>query len=186
MPGTKESTWVDVEVSEVRRSADGNDPYARVHAVVLKERLGERHLPVYIGGPEALALACSLEAVDSPRPMTYQLAADLTRASGSTVSEVRVTKLSEHTFYALIVLQGPAGTSEVDARPSDAINLALVCGAPVRVNAALFDDPEVLRHDAWRDFPTSATDLAGEVRERAAKQWAATGIPGAGAKAEDG
>ena len=170
VPGTEQAAWVDVEVSEVRRS-DDDDPSNRTHAVVLKELGGDRQLPIYIGAPEAIALACSLETVETPRPMTYQIAADLVIAGGLTVGEVRVTRLSEYTFYAVVVLAGPGGTVEVDARPSDALNLAVVCGAPVRVYNALFEQVSVERYDAWQRYTTGAPELAGEARDRRAKQW---------------
>jgi RNA polymerase sigma factor (sigma-70 family) len=170
VPGTEQAAWVDVEVSEVRRS-DDDDPSNRAHAVVLKEIGGDRQLPIYIGAPEAIALACSLETVETPRPMTYQFAADLVNAGGLAVGEVRVTRLSEFTFYAVVVLAGPGGALEVDARPSDALNLAVVCGAPVRVHSALFEEVSVERYDAWQRYKTGAPELAGEARDRRAKQW---------------
>jgi RNA polymerase sigma factor (sigma-70 family) len=157
------TVWVEVEVAEVRRE-DGEGSTGRAHAVILAEVGGDRRLPVYIGAAEAVALACSLEAVEAPRPMTYQFAADLARAGGSDVTDVRVTTLTEHTFYAVVVLHGPEGRAEVDARPSDALNLALVCGVPVYVDAAIFDDPNVARYDQWQRFPTGAAELASEVR----------------------
>jgi bifunctional DNase/RNase len=169
VPDTKDETvWVEVNVAEVRR-ADGDDPTNRAHAVILEEVNGDRRLPFLIGAPEAVALACSLEAVETPRPMTYQFAADLVRAGGSATTEVRMTKLTDYTFYAVVAIEGPAGPAEVDARPSDALNLALVCGVPVRVDAALFDDPNVYRFDAWRRFPAGAPELAAEVRDRDAR-----------------
>lgn len=86
MASTVESTWVDAEVVEVRR-LEGPDPLRRPH-VVLQERSGTRRLPIYTGAPEAIALDCNLEAVEMPRPMTYQLTANLIGAAGSQVSEV--------------------------------------------------------------------------------------------------
>ncbi len=103
MTSTTEADWVEVEVTEVRR-ADGDETARRVHAVVLTERAGGRRLPIYTGPAEAVALACTLEAVEMPRPMTYQLAASLLGASGSRVDEVRITRLAESTFYAVVVI----------------------------------------------------------------------------------
>jgi RNA polymerase sigma factor (sigma-70 family) len=160
--------WVEVKVTEVRRS-NGEDPTRRQHAVLLEEVGGDRRLPIYIGAPEAVALACSLEAVETPRPMTYAFAAEIARASGSRIMEVRITRLAEYTFYAVVVVDGPLGRGEVDARPSDALNLALVCGASVMVDATLFANLDVSRFDAWQRFPTGARELATEVRERDAE-----------------
>jgi len=87
-------------------------------------------------------------------------------AATARVREVRVTRLAEGTFYAEVILDGPGGEAAVDARPSDALNLALVAGAPIRVDAELLADDEATRHTAWREFPSTAPDLAAEVRER--------------------
>jgi len=75
------------------------------------------------------ALACNLEAVEMPSPMTSQLAAGLVGAAGSRVAEVRITPLAESTFYAVVIVEGPAGRADVDARPSDALNGGLACRA---------------------------------------------------------
>jgi RNA polymerase sigma factor (sigma-70 family) len=165
MAGTPESVWVEMNVIEVRRS-DGDDPTRRTHAVVLAEREGSRRLPIVIGPAEAVALACTLESLVMPRPMTYQLTANLVKASGSRLSDVRITRLTESTFYAIVTVDGTAGRAEVDSRPSDALNLALVCGVPIRVDAALLDNSEATRRTRWQQFPTSAPELAAEVRER--------------------
>jgi bifunctional DNase/RNase len=81
-----------------------------------------------------------------PRPLTYQLAANLLTAAGSRLTEVRITRLVAGVFYAVVVLEAPGGVVEVDARPSDALNLAVLSGAPVRVDAAILSNPEVDRH----------------------------------------
>jgi len=167
MPTTKEAAWVDAEIVEVRRP-EGPDPLRRPHVIVLQERGGTRRLPIYTGAAEAIALACNLEIVEMPRPMTYQLTANLLGAADSRVAEVRITRLAESTFYALVVLETRAGPAEVDARPSDALNLALVCGARIRVAAVLLEDREATRHTAWEQYPTRAPELAAEVRQRQA------------------
>ena len=164
MTSTANANWVDVEVVEVRR-ASGDDPARRLHVVVLKEHGGVRHLPIYTGPAEAVALACTLEAVETPRPMLHQLAASLLGAAGSGLAEVRITRLAESTFYALVVIDGAVGRVEVDARPSDALNLALACGAPIRVDARLLDDPEAMHHTAWEGFPTRESELVAEAQE---------------------
>lgn len=164
MASTDESTWVEVEIIEVRRS-EGGDPLRRPHVVVLQERGGTRRFPIYTGGSEAIALACGLELAEMPRPMTYQLAANLLAATQSHVTDVRITELAESTFYAVVVVQTPAGAAEVDARPSDALNLAVVSGAPIRVAAGLLDNPAATRRTAWQQFPTRAPELVAEVRE---------------------
>jgi len=164
MTSRGELIMIEVEVTEVRR-ASGDDTTRNLHVIVLKERAGTRRVPIYTGPAEAVALACTLEAVEMPRPMTYQMAASLVGAAGSQVVEVRITRLVESTFYAVVVIDGPAGTAEVDARPSDALNLALISGAPIRVDASVLDDPEATERTAWEQFPTRASELVAEVEQ---------------------
>jgi RNA polymerase sigma factor (sigma-70 family) len=168
MSAAAESAWVDAEVIDVCRSDGPDDPLGRPHIVVLRERNGTRRVPIWIGSAEAIALACSLDAAEMPRPMTYQLAANLLAAAGSRLTEVRVTGLVEGVFYALVVIETPGGVVEVDARPSDALNLALVAGAPVRVDAAVLSNPEVDRHAGWEQYSARWQDLAAEERQRRA------------------
>ena len=172
MPTAAEPVWVDAEVIDVCRSDRPDDPLYRPHVVVLQERGGTRRLPMYTGPAEAIALACSLESVEMPRPMTYQLAANLLTAAGSRLTEVRVTRLVEGVFYAVVVVAGPDGTVEVDARPSDALNLAVVSGAPVRIDAAILSDPQATSQTEWERFPARVPDLAAEARERRASIFA--------------
>jgi bifunctional DNase/RNase len=168
MPVAAEAAWVEAEVIEVCRSDGPEDPLRRPHVVVLRERNGTRRLPILTGSAEAIALACSLDAAEMPRPMTYQLAANLLTAAGSRLTEVRITRLVEGVFYAVVVVEAPGGVVEVDARPSDALNLAAVSGAPVRVDAAILSNPEVDRHTEWERYPARVPDLAAEERQRKA------------------
>jgi bifunctional DNase/RNase len=69
-------------------------------------------------------------------------------------------------FYAVVVVDGPAGRQEVDARPSDAVNLALVTGAPILADSALLDDPRIGRRPDWQDFPSRTATLAAEAQEQ--------------------
>jgi RNA polymerase sigma factor (sigma-70 family) len=168
MSAAAESAWVDAEVIDVCRSDGADDPLRRPHIVVLQERNGTRRVPMYTGSAEAIALACHLGGVEMPRPMTYQLAASLLTAAGSRLTEVRITRLVEGVFYAAVVIDTPEGAAEVDARPSDALNLALVAGAPVRVDAAVLGHPEVDCHPEWERYPARWQDLAAEERQRRA------------------
>jgi uncharacterized protein len=161
--------WADVSVTEIRCRNAGEA--GRVHVMVLQERTGSRQLPMWIGPAEATALALSLEAVETPRPLTYQMAASLLGAAGSRVTEVRITRLTAPVFYAVIAVDGPAGRREIDARPSDAVNLALVTGAPVRVDSALLDDMEAQaeHHPQWRELPIGTAEIAAAERQRTAQ-----------------
>jgi bifunctional DNase/RNase len=159
--------WVEAEVIEVCRPVGPDHPLLRPH-VVLRKRDGTRRLPMYTGSAEAIALACSLDAEEMPRLKAYQLAPDLLGAAASNLAEVRITRLAEGVFYAVAVVEGPGGTVEVDARPSDAINLAVLAGVPIRVDAAILDDPVVDSHPEWAEYPARLADLAAEERQRRA------------------
>jgi RNA polymerase sigma factor (sigma-70 family) len=160
--GTPE--WIDVSVAEVRREL--GDPAARKHVMVLEAADGQQ-LPIWIGPAEASALAVTLEAVEMGRPLTYQMAAGLLAASGARLAEARITRLSEGTFYAVLVVDGPAGRNEVDARPSDAVTLASVVNVPIRIGASLLADPAAAhRAPTWRAWPTGSAELAAEIEER--------------------
>jgi bifunctional DNase/RNase len=100
--------------------------------------------------------------------MTYQLAANLLGAAGSRLAEVRITRLVEGVFYAVVVVDTPGGVVEVDARPSDALNLAVVCGTPVRIDVAVLSNPDADRHTEWEQYPARVADLAAEERQRRA------------------
>jgi bifunctional DNase/RNase len=168
MPPGAEPVWVETEVTEVCRPDRPEEPQQRTHVVVLRERGGPRRLPMFTGSAEAIALACSLEAGELPRRGAYQLAANLLAAAGSRLAEVRITTLAEGVFYAAAVVEGPGGTVEVDARPSDAVNLAVLAGAPILVDAAILDDPVVDSHPEWERYPARLADLVAEERQRRA------------------
>lgn len=162
--GTDQGTvWTDVTVTEIRRD-EGENPK---HVMVLRERSGERGIPIWIGPAEAASLALAMESVETPRPFTTRLAAGLVAAAGARIEEVRVTKLISAVFYAAVVVHGPGGAQEVDARPSDAINLALAAGAPIRVDDRLFGalEPEHTVQ-AVAAMPVATADLAAESQRK--------------------
>ena len=172
---TSAQEWIDVRVAEVRRA--GGDPVARHHVMVLEAADVRGRLPIWIGPAEATALALTLEAVETPRPMTYQLAASLLKAAGARATEARITRLDGGTYYAVLLVDGPADPREVDARPSDAVTLAAVADVPVRVDARVFAAqageaarPEAAGGGDWQAWPTGAAELAAETEQRL-REW---------------
>jgi RNA polymerase sigma factor (sigma-70 family) len=158
--------WVAVAVSEVRATSD-EDILQRQYCMILAERGGDRWLPIWIGPAEATALALALESAEMPRPFTYKLAAGLVEAAGSRITEVKITRLLERVFYAVVVVQGPGGPREVDARPSDAVSLAVASGAPIRLDSALFSEAAALADGKnGPSCPLTTADIAAEVRQR--------------------
>jgi len=107
--------------------------------VVLKEREGEHSLSIWVGLPDAIAIAQPLAAVVPPRPMTHDLIARLVEVSASRVEKIAVTKLHDRTFYATLWVRVGGRVHEVDARPSDALSLALRVQVPIFVAADLFE-----------------------------------------------
>jgi RNA polymerase sigma factor (sigma-70 family) len=157
--------WVEVVVSEIRRTSD-EDLRKRKHVMVLAERGGDRRLPIWIGPAEATVLALVLESVETPRPFPYKLAAGLVEAAGSQITEVKITRLLDSVFYACVVVQAPGGPREVDARPSDAVNLAAASDVPIRLNSELFS-AAVVRDDGEKpsSYPVATADIAAEAQQ---------------------
>jgi RNA polymerase sigma factor (sigma-70 family) len=166
---TDEAT--EMRVADVRRAPGEGEGLAR-HVVLLEEVGGGRRLPIWVGAFEATALALTLAGANAARPLTYRFAASLLEAAQGRLREVRVNRLAEGTFYAEAVLEGEG--APVDARPSDALNLALVVGAPIRVEQAVLDavdsaEPSGLAAKAGdvERYP----DGAGEIAEEAVTGW---------------
>jgi bifunctional DNase/RNase len=112
-----------------------------IPCLLLKETTGEgRVLPIFIGGPEATAIAFALEEVETPRPMTHDLMKDLLDELGATVERVTVTELRDATFFAEIVLSNAGTVHSVSARPSDAVALAIRAGAPVYAEEGVLEE----------------------------------------------
>jgi len=155
--------WIEVSVAEIRRG-EVEDPLLLPHVMLLRERDGDRVLPVWIGRAEATALALNLETAQMPRPMTYQFTANLLTAANTPVREVRLTRLVDGIFYAVVLVEGPGGPGEADARPSDAVNLAVVTGAPILVDADVLDDITATGRTEWRTYRTTGQQLVAEVR----------------------
>ena len=103
------------------------------YAILLKEYEGNRRLPIIIGAFEAQAIALEIEGIKPPRPLTHDLIKQLTDNLGATVIEIVVDELRENTFYAKVILEASGLVQEIDARPSDAIALAVRADAPIFV-----------------------------------------------------
>jgi bifunctional DNase/RNase len=121
---------VPVTITGVVRGTEDGPGRGERFSIELAPVAGDdpRRLLIGVGDAEATALAFSLQGQEFPRPMTYQFMASLVAAAGSAVRAVRVTSQRDGIFYAQVMLRGGA---TVDARPSDALNLAAITGAPV-------------------------------------------------------
>lgn len=111
--------------------------YQRV--VILKEKDTERYLPIWIGSPEADAIAVKLQDVSVPRPLTHDLLGSVIGNLGARVDHVVVSDLMNDTFYAKITIVRDGQTTEVDCRPSDAIAIAVRSSVPIFVEDGVLD-----------------------------------------------
>lgn len=127
---------------EVTVSRIGLDAQSQAFVVILEERDGARALPIWIGKPEAEAIAAHLNHVPRERPMTHDLAASLISGLGALLRRVQITRVVQGTFHAELQIARAGAAVVVDARPSDAIAIALRLGAPIFVAEILFDDED--------------------------------------------
>ncbi|HLI14852.1 MAG TPA: bifunctional nuclease family protein [Acidimicrobiales bacterium] len=152
-----------MHLAAVRVDLQSNTP-----VVLLQEAEGPRSLPIFIGAPEATAIAFALQGIDVPRPMTHDLMKNLLEALGASVESVVVTELRESTFFAEIHLQVGSRSVEVSSRPSDAIALAVRTNARLYVADELMDAAGVIieTDDEEPDEETSppAEEIVGEFR----------------------
>jgi uncharacterized protein len=112
---------------------------------VLEEVAGDRQLAVAIGQAEAFGLAARLGGIAWRRPMTYQFVAALMQALGGRVRQVRIDRVVEETYIATVEVDGPHGLQSVDARPSDALNLAALVQPPISVAPEVLQEAEARR-----------------------------------------
>ncbi len=141
---------------EVQVEGVGLDPRSEIPVVVLEERHGERTLPIWIGVAEARSIASQMEEVTPTRPNTHDLAKRLLNVLEARVDRVVVTKLQGGTYFAILVVRNGAKLLEIDARPSDAIAIALRVQAPLFVREGLF---EASSREESRDEPSEELRL---------------------------
>ncbi len=110
------------------------------YALILKETEGERRLPIIIGQFEAQAIALELEGIKPPRPLTHDLVKNVIDSLGNMLSDVLINELRDGTFYARLNLEGNSASHEIDARPSDAIAVAIRFGVPIFVAETVMEE----------------------------------------------
>ena len=116
------------------------DPITNMPIIILRDKDGQKVLPIWVGVFEANAIALQIENIQTPRPMTHDLLRNVIQDLQAAVEKIVVCDLRENTFYALIHLQTPTGPVAIDARPSDAIALALRTRAPILVEERVIDN----------------------------------------------
>jgi len=154
---------VEVRLRAVRVDLQSNTP-----VLLLQETEGlGRTLPIFIGAPEATAIAFSLQGMDTPRPMTHDLIRDLLESLGADVIRVVVTELRSSTYYADIVLRTEGREVPVSSRPSDAVAVAVRTGAPLFVADDLMDAEGIMLAVEEEEDPADGeeTDDTGNPEE---------------------
>ncbi len=116
--------------------------YQRV--VILKEKMADRYLPIWIGPSEADAIAVKLQKVTVPRPLTHDLLSSVIDTLGARINSIIVNELKNDTFFAKIYIDLNGGQLEVDSRPSDALALAVRVDAPIFVDESVLDKAGIL------------------------------------------
>jgi uncharacterized protein len=128
------------------------DPITNMPIVILKDKEGERVLPIWVGIFEANAIALQIENIATPRPMTHDLLRNIITDLDGQVDRVVVSDLKDNTFFAIIHLTVKGEAVVVDARPSDAIALALRTRAPILVDETVIDNAKTV------DFTSERAD----------------------------
>jgi uncharacterized protein len=130
---------IEMELTGVRVELPTNQPI-----VLLREREGERYLPIWIGAAEAAAIALSLQGVATPRPMTHDLLKNILEDLSVQVQRIVVTELRDSTFFATIELKRLDESFEISARPSDAIALAVRTSTPIFASEDVLSEASIL------------------------------------------
>ena len=120
------------------------DPITNTPIVILKDKAGDRVLPIWVGVFEANAIALQIENVATPRPMTHDLLRNIITDLDGRVDRIVVSDLKENTFYAVVHLTVRGERVAVDARPSDAIALALRTRAPILVEETVIENAKTV------------------------------------------
>jgi bifunctional DNase/RNase len=128
------------------------DPITNMPIVILKDKDGDRVLPIWVGIFEANAIALQIENIVTPRPMTHDLLRNIITDLEGRVDRVVVSDLKENTFYAVVHLTVRGERVAVDARPSDAIALALRTRAPILVEESVIENAKTV------DFASERAD----------------------------
>ena len=126
------------------------DPVTNMPIVILKDKDGDRVLPIWVGIFEANAIALQIENVATPRPMTHDLLRNIIADLDGQVDRVVVCDLKDNTFYAVIHLTVRGERMAIDARPSDAIALALRTRSPILVEENVIDTAKTVDFNADR------------------------------------
>jgi len=126
---------VEMELNKIRIDENRGE-----QVIVLKEKSGNRILPIVIGIMEVTAIKMKISGITPPRPMTHDLLCSAVNKLGGKIGKIVITKLEQNTFFAKLVLQIDSRVEEIDARPSDSIALAIRAKAPIFVEEGILNN----------------------------------------------
>jgi uncharacterized protein len=129
----------DDDILEMKVKGVAMDPQGNTPVVILEEPQGRLAFPIWIGLPEARAIALEMEGISTPRPLTHILLYNILMGLNVKITRIIITDIQDNTFYATLLLRQENKTLTIDARPSDAIALALHVNAPVFVTKKLLN-----------------------------------------------
>ena len=141
------------------------DPLTNMPIIILKDLLGDKALPIWVGYFEANAIALEIEKINTPRPMTHDLLSSMISSLHAKVKHVLINDLKDNTFFAVISVIQNGSDMTIDARPSDAIALALRTKSPIFVEEKVIEaakkldlpDPDKIQNEEkqqWKDWIT--------------------------------
>jgi len=135
-------------------------PSSRSYTVILEEIAGSRILPVVVGAYEAQAIALSLESLKTPRPLTHDLIINIIKGIPSKLASVSITNLREGVFFSILSLKGDnIGRREIDARPSDALAIALRLDAPIFVSKKVMNEAGITETELVKKSDIGSNEL---------------------------
>ena len=152
----------------------GLDSSTNSYVVILREKGGNRLLPIWIGQPEAESIVMEINGVRPPRPLTHDLCKRLITRLGGSLRRVQITKVQENTYYAELHISRGEDVIQVDARPSDSIAIALRLSAPIFAQESLLTAIAVEEADDAED-ETPEFGAPAEEQTAGAEQMEMTG-----------
>lgn len=159
---------------EVTVSRLGRDSTTNAFVVILREKGGDRLLPIWIGQPEAESIAMEMNQIKRERPLTHDLCRSIIIALGATLRRVQITRVQKSTYFAELFLQHDGAARIVDARPSDSIAIALRLSAPIFAEEALLTNMDIIgggdMDEGGADHPTPADTAIAESERRKATE----------------
>jgi hypothetical protein len=143
------------------------DPTTQAPIVVLKDETGSVTLPIWIGITEATSIASAIKQIAMARPLTHDLFYDLLQQLGMTVQRIVITELRESTYFAELILGQGDKAFVLDARPSDAIAMALRASAPIYVAQQVLDQAKIAFASQGEAAPQSSGQGEGAAADEA-------------------